>query len=109
MVIVINSMIGWADLVWLATSTVRLRVSDYSKLSDYTVWSYSTEWLVKNNAANAPITFEEIVMMIRIKWLYCNTSETTYLLIKLKMVLYNGLLSECVTNATTSLLTLVLQ
>ena len=113
MVIVINSVIGgfgWADLVWLATSTVRLRVSDYSKLSDYTVWSYSTEWLVKNNAANAPITFEEIVMiMIRIKRLYCNTSETTYLLIKLKMVLYNGLLSECVTNATTSLLTLVLQ
>ena len=49
------------------------------------------------------------MIMIRIKWLYCNTSETAYLLIKLKMVLYNGLLSECVTDATTSLLSLVLQ
>ena len=40
MVIVINSVIGgfsWVDLVWLATSTVRLKVSDYSQLSDYTV------------------------------------------------------------------------
>ena len=41
MVIVINSMIGgisWVDLAWLATWTVRLQVSDYSQLSDYTVW-----------------------------------------------------------------------
>ena len=40
MVIVINSVIGgfgWVDLVWLVTSTVRLQVSDYSQLSDYTV------------------------------------------------------------------------
>ena len=40
MVIVINSVIGgfsWVDLVWLAASTVRFQVSNYSKLSDYTV------------------------------------------------------------------------
>ena len=39
-VIVINSVIGgfsWVDLVWLAALTVRLQVSDYSQLSDYTV------------------------------------------------------------------------
>ena len=29
-------------------------------MSDYS----STEWLVKNNAANAPITFEEILMVM---------------------------------------------
>ena len=63
MVIVINSAIGgfsWVDVEWLATSTVRLQVSDYSKLSDY---NYK-EWLVKNEAADAPITFEEIVMVM---------------------------------------------
>ena len=40
MVIVINSVIGgfsWVDLVWLAASTVRLQVSNYSQLSDYTI------------------------------------------------------------------------
>ena len=40
MVIVINSVIGGfsrEDLVWSATSTVRLQVSDYSQLSDYAV------------------------------------------------------------------------
>ena len=40
MVIVINSVIGgfsWVDLVWLAASTVRLQVSDYRQLSNYTV------------------------------------------------------------------------
>ena len=54
-----NSVIGessWLDLVWLATLTVLSQVSDYSRLSDYNY----TEWLVKNKAANAPITFEEI-------------------------------------------------
>ena len=63
MVIVINSVIGgfrWMDLVWLAASTVRWQVSDYSQLSDYN-W---TERLVKNEAADAPITFEEIVMVM---------------------------------------------
>ena len=57
MVIVINSVIGgfiWVDLVWLAASTVLLQVSDYSQLFDYNC----TEWLVKNEAADAPITFE---------------------------------------------------
>ena len=41
MVIVINSVIGgfgWVELEWLAASTIQLQVSDYSQLSDYTVW-----------------------------------------------------------------------
>ena len=57
--VVSNSVIGgssWVDLVWLATLTVLSQMSDYSRLSDYNY----TEWLVKNKAANAPITFEEI-------------------------------------------------
>ena len=39
MVFAINSVIGfyWVDLVWLAASTVRLQVSDYSQPSEYTV------------------------------------------------------------------------
>ena len=59
MVNVINSVICefW---VWLAVSTVRSQVSDYSQLSNYNC----TEWLVKNKAANAPITFGEIVMVM---------------------------------------------
>ena len=39
-VIVINSVIGWfgcVDLIWLAATTVRLQVSDYSQLYDNTV------------------------------------------------------------------------
>ena len=51
-----NSVIdgfGWMNLVWLAASTVRLQVSYYSQLSDYSC----TEWLVENKAANAPIKF----------------------------------------------------
>ena len=35
-------------------------MSNYSQLSDYDC----TEWLVKYKAANAPITFEEIVMVM---------------------------------------------
>ena len=61
LVIVINSVIGgfsWVDLVWLAASTVWLQVSDYSQLSNYNC----AEWLVEYKAADAPITFEEIVM-----------------------------------------------
>ena len=61
MVIVFNSVIGgfgWVAFVWL-TTTVLLQVSDYSQLSDYS----STEWLMKNKAANAAITFEETVMV----------------------------------------------
>ena len=66
MVNLINSVIGGfslADLVWLAASTCQLQVSDYSQLSDYNC----TEWLVKNEAADAPITFEEIIM-VTIDW-----------------------------------------
>ena len=61
MVIVINSVIGrfsWVDLVWLATSTVREQVSDYSLLLE----NNCSEWFVNNEAADALITFEEIVM-----------------------------------------------
>ena len=59
MVNVINSVICefW---VWLAVSTVRSQVSDYSQLSNYNC----AEWLVKNKSANAPITFKEIVMVM---------------------------------------------
>ena len=66
MVNLINSVIGGfslVDLVWLAASTFQLQVSDYSQLSDYNC----TEWLVKNEAADAPITFEEIIM-VTIDW-----------------------------------------
>ena len=62
-VIVSNSVIGgsfWVDLVWLAALTVRLQVSYCSRMSDYNC----TEWLVKNKAANALITFEKIVMVM---------------------------------------------
>ena len=62
MVNLINSVIGGfslVDLVWLAASTFQLQVSDYSQLSDYNC----TEWLVKNEAADAPITFEEIIIV----------------------------------------------
>ena len=44
----------------MAAPTVRLQVSDYSQLSDYN----STKWLVKNKAATAPDTFEEIVLIM---------------------------------------------
>ena len=76
MVIVINSVIGgfsWVDLVWMPASTVRFQVSNYSKLSDYTVRLHCpitlsdyncTKWLVKYNVADAPITFWEIVMVM---------------------------------------------
>ena len=66
MVNLINSVIGGfslVDLVWLAASTFQLQVSDYSQLSDYNC----TEWLVKNEAADAPITFEEIII-VTIDW-----------------------------------------
>ena len=77
MVIVINTVIGgfsWTDSVWLTASTAGLHVSDYSQLSDYNY----TEWLMKNKAANAPITLEEIVMvMINTNTgLYVHTDKT---------------------------------
>ena len=77
MVIVITCVIGgfsWVHLIWLANVTVRLLVSDYSQLSDYTVQLQpTTQWLMKNKAVNAPIKFEEIakVMINRlIDWFY---------------------------------------
>ena len=58
MVIVINSVIGgfsWVDLVCLAASANSpITLSDYS----------CTEWQVKYKAGDAPITFEEIVMVM---------------------------------------------
>ena len=60
-------MIGgfsWVDLVWLAALTVRLQVSDYSQLS-ITLSDYNcTEGLVIHKAADAPITFKEIVKVM---------------------------------------------
>ena len=61
--ILINSVIGgfsWVDLAWSAISNFRLQVSDNNQLSDYNY----TEWLVKYKAADAPITFEQIVMVM---------------------------------------------
>ena len=62
MVILINSVIGGSsrvDLVKLYASTLPLQVSDNGQLS---VHNYT--WLVKNKAAKAPVTFEEIVMVM---------------------------------------------
>ena len=68
MVIVITCVIGgfsWVHLIWLANVTVRLLVSDYSQLSDYTVQLQpTTQWLIKYKAVNAPIKFEEIVKVM---------------------------------------------
>ena len=44
----------------MVTLTVRLRVSDYSQLSDYNC----AECLVKNKSANAPITVAETLMVM---------------------------------------------
>ena len=52
LIIVINSVIG--------EFTERTKYDWLPRLSDYN----STEWLTKNKAANAPITFEEIVMVM---------------------------------------------
>ena len=55
MVIVINSVIGglsWVDLLWLAAST------------DYTVRLQLYRMIVENEAADALIAFEEIVMVM---------------------------------------------
>ena len=61
MVIMINSVISgfrWVDLPWLAASAVRLHCP--ITLSGYNC----TEWLLKYKAADAPMTFEEIVMVM---------------------------------------------
>ena len=89
-VIVINYVIGgfsWVDLVWLAASTVWWQVSDHSQLSNYTVLSdYNcAEWLVEYKAADAPITFEEIVMAM------INTLTPTLLLLILRSSFYTFL------------------
>ena len=68
MVIVINSMIGefsWVDFIWschmiLSDHRCPITANCPIKLSDYTC----TEWLVKYKAADAPITFEEIVSVM---------------------------------------------
>ena len=44
----------------MAHVTVRLQVSDYSQLSDYNFADY----LEQNTAVYAPITFEEIVIVM---------------------------------------------
>ena len=56
--------ISWVDLVWFAASNVRLHMSDFSQLFDYTFLYNCTEWLVKNEATDAPIIFEEFVMIM---------------------------------------------
>ena len=68
-------MIGefnWVHLIWLTDVT-----SDYSQLSDYN----PTQSLVNNNVVNAPIKFEEIVIVM-IKNLIFFLSRTVELSIK---------------------------
>ena len=51
MVIVINSLIsglGWVDVEWLATSTVRLQESDYSQLYGVTYRSKFSQSIFPN-------------------------------------------------------------
>ena len=57
----VNSGFGGLDLVWLAASTVSLEASSYSQLYNYTVWLQLYRMISENKAANAPITFEEVV------------------------------------------------
>lgn len=52
------------DLVWLAALTFWLSVSNWSQLSDYTDVLQLYNWLVKNKAADAPIAFKEIEMVM---------------------------------------------
>ena len=61
--IVVNVVIGgfrWQDLKWLAYVTVQLQVSDYSQMSHYNF----ADLLIQNTAIYAPITFQEIVMVM---------------------------------------------
>ena len=44
----------------MACVTVRLQVSDYSQMSDYNF----ADLLIQNTAVYAPITFEEIAMVM---------------------------------------------
>ena len=54
----VNSGFGGLDL---AASTVPLEASNYSQLYNYTVWLQLYRMISENKAANAPITFEEVV------------------------------------------------
>ena len=73
-VIAINVVIGGfsgEDLKWLVHVTVWLKVSDYSQLSDYTLRLQLCRLIRANTAVYAPITFEEIVVvMINYEILY---------------------------------------
>ena len=55
------------DLVRLAASTVRLPVSDHSQLSDDTFRLQLFKMISENKAVSAPITIEEIAMVV-IRW-----------------------------------------
>ena len=61
--IVIYVVIGgfsWKYLKWLPQETIRLQVSDYSQLSDYSL----ADLLEQNRAFYAPFIFEDIVMIV---------------------------------------------
>ena len=68
MVNVINSVIGGfssLNVVELAALTLRLQLSDYSQLSYYTMQLQLHRTVnEKNRAGDAPITFEEIGMVM---------------------------------------------
>ena len=55
------------DLVRLAASTVRLPLSDHSQLSDDTFRLQLFKMISENKAVSAPITIEEIAMVV-IRW-----------------------------------------
>ena len=55
------------DLVLLAASTVRLPVSDHSQLSDDTFRLQLFKMTSENKAVSAPITINEIAMVV-IRW-----------------------------------------
>ena len=89
MVIVINFLmggIGWLDLIWLVASTVRSQLSHYSQLSSYSC----TEWLLKNKAANASITFQEILMVIIIAYIACSRHSVG----KQSVIVNNAIVAE---------------
>ena len=48
----------------MAASTARVQVSNCNQLSDYTVRLQLYRMISENKAANAPVTFEEIIMVM---------------------------------------------
>ena len=57
----------------MAASTVRLQVSDYSQLFDYTVLLQLYLMISENEAADTPMIFEEfVIVVINFVMVLCN-------------------------------------